>query len=153
VSGASARRRVVAVGVQEGRALRMEVLRPWQSPSEAMYAREGDASTAHYAVLGQDGEVLAVGSVMADPHPLAPREGDWRVRGMATREDLRGEGLGSMVLGALEDHAREAGGRRVWCNARTAARPFYERAGFAVEGEEFQIEGIGGHFLMSKPLL
>jgi GNAT superfamily N-acetyltransferase len=139
--------------VQEGRELRMEVLRPWQAPAEAMYAREGDAATAHYAALGQDGEVLAVGSVMADAHPVAPRDGDWRVRGMATREELRGGGLGSMVLRALEDHARERGGRRVWCNARTPARAFYEQAGFAAEGDEFEIEGIGGHFLMSKPLL
>ncbi len=61
---------------------------------------------------------------------------------MATRPDLRGRGLGSLVLEAIEGAATERG-----------ARDFYEHAGFAAEGEEFEIEGIGGHFLMSKPLL
>ncbi len=40
----------------------------------------------------------------------------------------------------------------MWCNARSGARTFYERAGFCVEGEEFEIAGIGPHFLMAKPL-
>jgi predicted GNAT family N-acyltransferase len=36
----------------------------------------------------------------------------------------------------------------VWCNARTPARGFYERAGFAAVGEEFALPDIGPHFLM-----
>jgi GNAT superfamily N-acetyltransferase len=71
---------------------------------------------------------------------------------MATRAALRGAGLGGMVLAALERHAREHGAKRVWCNARTGARRFYEDAGFHVEGKEFVIPGIGPHFLMAKPL-
>lgn len=135
-----------------GRDLRMQVLRPHQAPGEAMYPLENAPSTAHYAAVDPGGEVLAVGSVMADPHPRHPAEGDWRVRGMATRAPLRGAGLGGMVLAELERHAREHGGRRVWCNARTGARRFYEGAGFQVEGDEFEIPEIGPHFLMAKPL-
>ena len=152
MSGAPAGARVLAVSAQEGQALRMAVLRPRQSAGESMYAREADPATAHYAALGPDGGVLAVGSVMAEAHPREPRAGDWRVRGMATRPELRGRGLGAMVLRALEDHARERGGLRAWCNARTGARAFYEREGWSTEGEEFEIAQIGPHFLMSKPL-
>ncbi len=152
MSGAPARVRVLAVGAHEGQALRMAVLRPWQSPGESMYAGEDDPATAHYAALGEDDAVLAVGSVMAEAHPREPREGDWRVRGMATRPDLRGRGLGGLVLDALEGHARERGGRRLWCNARTGARAFYEQAGWSVEGEQFEIAEIGPHFLMAKAL-
>jgi hypothetical protein len=39
----------------------------------------------------------------------------------------------------------------VWCNARTPAAGFYGRAGFATEGEEFELPSIGPHFLMSRP--
>ena len=152
MSGAPAGVRVRRVDPQAGQALRMAVLRPWQPPGEPMYALERDAGTAHYAALAADDEVLAVGSVMADPHPLNARAGDWRVRGMATVARLRGRGLGAMVLAALERHAREHGARRLWCNARSGARAFYEGAGWSVEGEEFEIERIGPHFLMSKPL-
>jgi len=144
--------RVVAVDAQAGRALRMAVLRPEQDPAEPMYAREREPSTLHFAALGAGGEVLAVGSTMPDGHPLEPRPGDWRVRGMATEPHERGRGLGALVLAAVEAAAREGGARRLWCNARTPARGFYERAGFIAEGEEFEIAGIGPHFVMAKPL-
>ncbi len=143
---------VRAVDAPRGRELRMEVLRPHQPAGEPMYPLEDAPATAHYAALDPAGEVLAVGSVMAEAHPRHPREGDWRVRGMATRAALRGAGLGGMVLAELERHAREHGGSRVWCNARTGARRFYEGAGFHVEGGEFEIPGIGAHLVMAKPL-
>lgn len=152
MSGAPAGLHVRAVGALDGRALRMSVLRPRQQPGEPMYAREGDPGTAHYAVQDPGGAVLAVGSVMEEGHPHAPHPGDWRVRGMATAPELRGRGLGKLVLAALEAHARERGGRRMWCNARTGARGFYELQGWRPEGEEYEIEGIGPHFLMTKPL-
>ncbi len=152
MSDAPAGIRVLAVDAQQGQALRMSVLRPSQRPGESMYPREGDPATAHYAALGAEGTVLAVGSVMEEGHPHEPREGDWRVRGMATEPELRGRGLGKLVLAALEAHARERGARRLWCNARTGARAFYEREGWCAEGEEYEIEGIGPHFLMAKTL-
>ncbi len=141
--------RVRAVDAGTGRALRMAVLRPDEPPGP-MYASEEDPATVHVAALGQAEEVFAVGSVMAEPHPREPREGDWRVRGMATRPDVRGRGLGRLVLDALEAAAREGGAARLWCNARTPAVGFYERAGWRVEGEEFEIAGIGPHFVMSR---
>lgn len=116
-----------------------------------MYPLEAHPATAHFAALAGE-RVLSVGSVMADAHPRDPEANDWRVRGMATVPEQRGQGLGARVLAALEAHAREEGGGRVWCNARIGARSFYERAGWAVEGEEYEIPGIGPHLLMARPL-
>jgi GNAT superfamily N-acetyltransferase len=133
----------------------MAMLRPHEPPGGSMYPLEEDPATIHIAALGSGRnviDVLAVGSVLAEPHPLSPRAGDWRVRGMATRADMQGRGLGSLVLEAIENAARQGGGERLWCNARTPARAFYERAGFGSEGEEFEIAGIGPHLLMSKAL-
>ncbi|MCW2985645.1 MAG: acetyltransferase, family, partial [Conexibacter sp.] len=55
---------------------------------------------------------------------------------------------GAALLAACLDHARAQGASRVWCNARTPARGFYERAGFVAEGAEFELPQIGPHFLM-----
>lgn len=74
----------------------------------------------------------------------------WRVRGMATEPDARGAGVGSAVLGALLDHARQHGGGGVWLNARTPARSFYERHGFSVQGEVWDEPEIGPHVLMIR---
>jgi ribosomal protein S18 acetylase RimI-like enzyme len=66
--------------------------------------------------------------------------------------EARGRGIGTALLHTCLDHAREHGGGRVWCNARTPAIGLYARAGFAVEGEEFELPGIGPHVLMSREL-
>ncbi|MCW3019870.1 MAG: family N-acetyltransferase, partial [Solirubrobacterales bacterium] len=49
---------------------------------------------------------------------------------------------------ALLRHALAAGAQRIWCNARTPARRFYERAGFGVISEEFELPMIGPHLVM-----
>jgi predicted GNAT family N-acyltransferase len=36
----------------------------------------------------------------------------------------------------------------VWCNARTPARSLYERAGFTVASDEFELPEIGPHLVM-----
>jgi predicted GNAT family N-acyltransferase len=152
VSAAGAPVRVETVDAAAGRALRRAVLRPQERQDGPMYPLEEDPATLHFAALAAGGEVLAVGSVMPEAHPRRPRPGDWRIRGMATRAQDRGSGLGSSVLEAIERAAREGGGARLWCNARVGAAAFYERGGFQIEGEEYEIEGIGPHFLMSRPI-
>lgn len=152
MSGAGHPARVAQVDADSGRALRIAVLRPHEPGAARMYPLERDAATLHFAALGPAGEVLSVGSAMAEAHPREPRTGDWRVRGMATTPDRRGEGLGAAVLASLEDAARERWAQRLWCNARSGARRFYERAGFTVEGEEFELPQIGPHYLMSRDL-
>jgi GNAT superfamily N-acetyltransferase len=123
------------------RALRQRVLRPHESLEElASHEPPGV-----HAVGAFDGdELVGVGFVCPDGEP-----GEWRVRGMATVPELRGHGVGSAILAALLDHARAQGATRVWCNARTPARSLYARAGFQVESEEFEIPGIGPHFVMA----
>jgi GNAT superfamily N-acetyltransferase len=142
--------RLDAVAAAEVRPLRAEILRPGQAPEELCYAGDEAADTLHVAVRGHDA-LVAIASVMRDPYP-GGRGGphDWRIRGMATRADARGAGLGAALLARCEEHAACHGGRLLWCNARIGARSFYERAGMRVDGAEFEIAGIGPHLLMCK---
>jgi ribosomal protein S18 acetylase RimI-like enzyme len=71
---------------------------------------------------------------------------------MATAPEQRGRGIGAAILDALVEHARSQGATRVWCNARTPALRLYERAGFERESGEFEIPGIGPHFVMARRL-
>ncbi len=143
--------RATPVDAEAVRPLRSEVLRPAQAPAELVYPGDDAARTLHLAIRA-DRSVVAVASVMEDEHPRDPQAGDWRIRGMATRAQLRGRGIGATLLACCQSHVRAQGGARIWCNARVAARAFYERDGFEVEGEVFEIAGIGAHYLMSKRL-
>jgi GNAT superfamily N-acetyltransferase len=142
---------VESASAEAVRPLRQAVLRPHQRPEDLVYPGDDAPGTLHAIV--RDGDAIAgVATVSREDHPRDPGDGDWRVRGMATTPGSRGTGVGAALLEACVAHARAQGGRRVWCNARTPARGFYERAGFAAEGEEFEIEGIGPHYLMSLAL-
>ena len=123
--------------------LRHAVLRPhWTF--EQFAAHLDDAP--HVAVMEGD-RVLACASMREEPMPDDPRPGDWRLRGMASDPALRGAGHGATALRAALDFARERGGRRVWCNARTGALGFYEKHGFTAVGDEFDLPDAGPHFL------
>lgn len=122
------------------RALRQAVLRPHQSVDE-LAAHEPHGAVAFGAFDGD--ELVAVGLVGPDGGP-----GAWRVRGMATAPSARSRGAGTAVLGALVRHALDQGATRVWCNARTPARSLYERAGFEVVSDVFELPEIGPHVVM-----
>jgi ribosomal protein S18 acetylase RimI-like enzyme len=135
--------------------LRQEVLRPGRAVRDCVYPGEDDRRVAHAAALrrdmasGGDIVVLAVGVVMPEAPPWdAGRPRSWRVRGMATSPEMRGRGLGGLVLDLLVGHVTAHGGDLVWCNARTPALSLYERAGFGPRGEVFELPEIGPHLVM-----
>ena len=131
---------VRGVSLERTRALRQAVLRPHEAVEDMASSEASDA----FAVGAFDGEELvSVGIIAPDGEP-----GGWRIRGMATVPAARGRGAGTAVLGALLRHARAVGAQRIWCNARTPAHRFYERAGFRVVSEEFELAMIGPHLVM-----
>jgi GNAT superfamily N-acetyltransferase len=128
------------IPLEQTRALRQEVLRPYMTVDE-LASHEPPGARAFGAFDG--GELIAVGLVGPEGEP-----GDWRVRGMAAKSAARGRGAGTGVLEALVRHAIEHGAARLWCNARTGARTLYERAGFSAVSAEFEEPKIGPHYRM-----
>jgi GNAT superfamily N-acetyltransferase len=149
---------VALVEAASVRSLRHEVLRPGRPAGDAVFCGDDHPLAAHAAIRGtgglpgqreHDASIVAVGTVYPCPPPWQPARADgWRIRGMATRPDARGQGLGRAVLGRLLVHVAEHGGGLVWCNARAAAAGLYRREGFLVHGEEFEVQGIGPHLHM-----
>lgn len=133
--------RAVPVPIADTRPLRQAVLRP-REPVEAIIAHEAPNAWA-IGGFDDDGRLVSVGFIAPTGEP-----GEWRVRGMATSPEARGRGAGSAVLEALVAHARAQGATLVWCNARVRAHTLYERAGFRVVSDVFEIPGIGPHYRM-----
>ncbi|OZC02917.1 GNAT family N-acetyltransferase [Rubricoccus marinus] len=139
------------------RPLRAEVLRPGRTPESLVYPGD-DAPLAFHAGGFIGDEIHGIATVYPEPPPEAHR-GDiseeaygtsatFRLRGMATSDIARSTGLGREVLLACFEHIRASGGRFLWCNARIGALGFYERMGWTAVGEEFDMPGIGGHYVM-----
>jgi GNAT superfamily N-acetyltransferase len=131
--------------------LRQRVLRPGKPLEACVFTGDEAPETRHYAALLADLPV-AIASVYQAPCSVDPSPSDWQLRSMATAEELRGRGLGSCLLQACLDYARNREGRRLWCNARVPAAGFYLRHGFRRHGPEFLIPGVGPHYLMSREI-
>ena len=137
--------RPVAAG--DIRPLRQRVLRPEQPFESTLYPGDDLPGTVHLGAF--DGEVL-VGIASLYREPREGEDDGWRLRGMATIPEVRGRGLGAALLDACLEHAAAAGGAEVWCNARVPAIGFYERAGFEVASDRFDVAGIGPHVVMTR---
>jgi len=141
-------RRVTGAAV---RPLRQLVLRPGRPFEETAFAGDDAAGAVHFGAF-LEGELVAIASLLDEPHPERAGERACQVRGMASHPSVRGAGFGAAVLAACIDEARRRGALILWCNAREAALGFYQRAGFIATGERFEIAGIGPHFRMHRPL-
>ncbi|WP_407889279.1 GNAT family N-acetyltransferase [Levilactobacillus sp. N40-8-2] len=60
---------------------------------------------------------------------------------VCTRQDLRGQGLGTRLLTAAEDWSREHGFTTGVIHGEVSAQPFYERCGYVVNEGPFDEDG------------
>jgi L-Ala-D/L-Glu epimerase len=145
--------RVRPVPAADVRPIRRRVLRPGQPAELCAYPEDDQPGARHFAAL-QKGRMVGAASVYhEDPPtdfaiPTLKQGRGWRLRGMATVDEIRGTGAGSALLRTALTHAALAGADVVWCNARTSVAGFYHKHGFRTLGEEFEMPGIGPHFFM-----
>ncbi len=137
-----------AIAPERTHALRQRILRRHQPISEMEYPGDREADTVHLGAFDAE-RLVGIASLYREPWREDPRPGDWRLRGMTVEDRLRGAGVGAALLQACIDHVRGAGGKRLWCNARTPAQGFYERFGLTTRSAVWEEEGIGPHVVMA----
>ncbi|MGX9788240.1 GNAT family N-acetyltransferase [Mycobacterium sp. MMS18-G62] len=133
--------------------IRHKVLRPRQPAKLCSYPEDDRPGARHFAALHKGRTVGAASVYHEDPPtdfavPGLKHGRGWRLRGMATVDEVRGTGVGSALLRTALTHSVLAGAEVVWCNARTSAAGFYRKHGFHTVGEEFEMPGIGPHSFM-----
>ena len=106
---------------------------------------DADAGAVH--VLSRDD----AGAVVATGRLILRDDGTATIGRMATDATVRGKGHGAAVLAALQEEARRRGAGSVELHAQVTARGFYERAGYAAVGPEYDEAGIR-HVTMRRAL-
>ncbi len=102
-----------------------------------------DPKCLHVLALDLHGEPIGTGRIdIAD---------GGRLGRMAVLASHRGLGVGRALIEALHAHAQAHNCSEVWCHAQTSAQGFYERAGYAAEGDLFEEAGIE-HVTMRRRL-
>jgi GNAT superfamily N-acetyltransferase len=131
-------------------ALRHRELRPGLPLATAAFDRDDEPATLHVgAFLGPACDNVGCASFMRCAHAGRPA---YQLRGMATRSDLVGRGVGGAVLRFGEEELRRTGVGLLWCNARVAAVAFYEKMGWSVVSEVFDVPTVGPHHVMRRIL-
>jgi GNAT superfamily N-acetyltransferase len=133
------------------------VLRPHESEADQALPDDDAPGTVTFAALVGD-EVVGsvrvawspVPAVLAGAVPSGADEEGWQLRAMATREDVRRQGIGASLVDRVVDHVAAHGGGVLWCNARLGAVALYRRAGFLEAGEVFELPAIGPHVVMGR---
>ena len=124
--------------------LRWRVLRkPWGQPSGSE-RDELDAAATHVAGYDEAKRLVCVGRLHAVD------TGVGQVRYMAVEESMRGRGLGQAVLDELERLAKRQGMTAIRLDARESAVGFYQRNGYATEGEGHTLFAVVHHSKMRK---
>jgi predicted GNAT family N-acyltransferase len=103
-----------------------------------------DRGGAVHALASLDGVPCGAGRLIFTADGVA------KIQRMAVIDDVRGKGVGRALLAFLEAEARRRGATRLTLWAQVRARGFYEKAGYAAAGAEFD-DGTGiPHVAMEK---
>ncbi len=132
--------------------LRAKVLRPGLPVQNSHYPEDTHPETIHLAIQNSDNQICSIATFISQSSPLFNEERQYRLRGMATQELYRKQGLASMLIKKGVSLISRNKFSLIWCNARVSALSFYEGLGFIPIGEEFEIDHIGAHFVMKKLL-
>lgn len=127
---------------QHAREIRLEVFVAEQNVPVELEWDEMDAVSLHAIAIDENGIALATGRLLPDSH----------VGRMAVRKQARGLGIGSAILRALMEAARQRGDDAVLLHAQLSAEAFYTRFGFVREDEEFMEAGIPHVAMRCSPL-
>lgn len=127
--------------------IRLELLRN-NSPISHEFSGDTDKDTFHLGVFYK-GKIVAVSSYMKSSNSLF-QGAQYQLRGMATTVSLQGKGCGRLMIERAEEIIKSKQIDLIWCNAREVALKFYQKQGFKLVGELFDIQYAGLHAVMFK---
>ena len=126
-------------------AIRNEVFVQEQKIPAALEWDTADTTCVHAVAFNRFGLPLATGRWVQQAPGMA------KIGRMAVIAGMRNAAVGARVLQTLLQSARAGGNTQVMLHAQTGAADFYRRAGFVVNGPEFEEAGLA-HVEMVKPL-
>jgi len=126
--------------------LRHRVLRQGLARSEAMFPGDDLPTSHHFAAFTEANDVIGCATFHLNSWENQPA---FQLRGMATHPAWVGKGIGRAVLNYGLKKIRAASPVHLfWCNARLIAIPFYEKLGWRIASERFEIPTAGPHHRM-----
>jgi GNAT superfamily N-acetyltransferase len=142
---------ICRVSVDQIIELRHRLLRAGLPKESAQFPGDDIPTTWHIALFNSpanNASPASCASFMLNSYQDQPA---WQLRGMATDQSYQSKGYGGELLRCAEVLiVADSNIRQFWCNARVPAIRFYEKHGWRVDSEEFDIPTAGPHRKMVK---
>ena len=142
---------IIEVKASKIRRVRHRNLRQGKPFSTTAYKKDNEKKTFHLACI-HNNITISCATFYPENNKFFPNEKSYRLRGMATDTEYRKRGIGKKILLQAFEEIKKKKGTLLWCNARLIAVEFYKKLGLQTIGKEFDISGIGPHYLMYKKM-
>ncbi|MGB5418163.1 GNAT family N-acetyltransferase [Algibacter sp.] len=116
-----------------------------------MFDGDNLETTIHLGIF-IDTKIVGICSFFKNQNTNLQNVSQYQLRGMAVLKTHQGKNLGKIILKHGEQLLKEKNTKIIWCNAREVAVPFYEKTGYQITGNPFNISDIGLHYMMWKIL-
>lgn len=121
-------------------------------PIESCRFDGDELPTTHHFGLFIENNLVGVISVFEKQHSLFADPRQFQIRGMAVLEHYQKKGLGESLMKHAEDFIKTQNGTLIWFNARIIAVGFYQKLGYQIIGDAFEIADVGTHYVLFKRL-
>lgn len=126
--------------------LRSRVLRNGKPLSECTFPTDQVEGIFHLAFY-VDEKIATIASFFPNNYK-DNKELGYQLRGMATDLQYLGKGYGKQLIEFAVEYIKNTNAQYIWCNARSSAVKFYQKLGFELVSDEFEIAGVGPHYEM-----
>lgn len=129
--------------------VRHAVLRVGKPVTSCVFEGDNLPTTKHFGVF-ENQNLVGVITVLEKTNALFLSKKQFQIRGMAVLNEFQHQGYGYDLMQIAEKYIHDQQGNIIWLNARQSAVAFYEKLGYRIIGDSFEIIDIGTHFVMLK---
>lgn len=129
--------------------VRHPVLRQGKPVDSCKFEEDDLPTTFHLGAFYND-KLVGVVTILKKDKKSFVKKNQFQLRGMAVLQEYQGQGIGAVLVKQSENRVIEQKGSLIWLNSRQVAVNFYERLGYKISSDKFEIPLIGVHYTMTK---
>jgi ribosomal protein S18 acetylase RimI-like enzyme len=139
------------ISAQESFIVRHPILRNGKPIESCLFEGDDLPTTQHFGLYEND-KLEGVISLFKNNNSLFKDKFQVQIRGMAVLENNQRKGFGCLLVEHSENVLKLQNLSLIWFNARENAIGFYQKMGYEITGNSFDIPDVGMHYIMWKKL-
>ena len=139
---------VKIISTEETYPLRLNVLWPHLNRLDQCGIGVDELEGTFHVGAFKNGEIVSIGTFLIQKNEKFDKEIQYRLRAMATSPTVRGQNYGRKIVDFAIIELKNRNIEILWCDARKIALGFYEKMGFTIIGDYYDVPKIGPHKLM-----